>query len=191
MENKKAIIITEPGERNALPIAVRIDQEELQRRAVAAQEEEVNKDAAFYKREPGDYWHMELKIMGDEEGVLTVRVDEQPADYLDGTHYSHVVTILPSEVMITGHPAHCGISGFIRMQKSELVEIMQSLDLVTTASQQARLLRGWSKIMPADGMVPLSARRENAFTLASALRCAARLVELVESGELKPQEVKE
>lgn len=191
MEDKKAITVAEPGERNGLPIAVRIDQEELQRRAEEILAAEERGDVEFFKREPGDYWHMELKIIGNEEGVLTVRVDEQPADSLDGTHYSHVVTVLPSEVMITGHPAHCGISGFIRMKKSELVEIMQSLDLVTTASQQARLLRGWSKIMPADGMVPLSARRENAFTLASALRCAARLVELLESGELKPQEVKE
>ncbi len=187
MENEKAITITEPSERNGLPIAVKIDQRELQRRAEAALEPEESKDAKFFEREPWDYWHMELKIIGNEKGVLTVRIDEQPASYNDGTHYSHTVTVMPSGVMIMGHPAHCGISGFIRIKKSELAEIMQNLDLVRGADQQAMLLRGWTKFMPADGFVPLSARKENAFTLASALRCAARLVELIDSGELDPK----
>ena len=163
---------------------VLIDQEEIQRRAEEVMKKKLH-DLVYksYERDLSSYWHMSIAERIDEQSAI---IYESPADYDDGTYYSHKIVTTKTLVLISADKAHCGLNGQIQLTKSELKEITDVLDLVPTSTLQARFIRGWSDIIgTADKKYKnsITGAKENAFTIASALRCAKRFCEIQEMEE--------
>lgn len=162
-----------------------IDQEEVQRRAEEVIKEELHEliDESYSERDLSSYWHMSIAKRIDEQSAV---IYESPADYNDGTYYSHNIATTKTLVFISADKGHCGLNGRIQLTKNELKEITDVLDLVPTSTLQARLIRGWSEIIGTGSnryKDSITGAKENAFTIASALRCAKRFCELLEQEE--------
>ncbi len=161
---------------------INVNQKEVQRRALEAIWRELEELASGdYKRDLETYWHLEIAERIDETSAI---VYESPADHHDGTWYSHKICTSGTLVTISADKAHCGLNGTIQLTKAELKEISDILDLVPISYLQARLIRGWTAIygeLRNRHKDSISHVKENAFTIASALRCARRFCELLDS----------
>lgn len=162
---------------------VLVDQEEIQRRAEEKLKENYSENLKDYGIKADKYWYMRIVERKDKQ---TAVIEESPADHMDGTYYHHLITSTETQVIITNPHQRAGLNGNIFISREELDRYTDILDLLPTSELQARLVRGWTDLIGESReryKNSITGAKENAFTIASALRCAKRFCEIQEMEE--------